>query len=132
MWATMKYVSWMKMSTGVEAMKMPESPPITNMDTNASALSIGTVNWIRPPQRVPSQLNVLMADGTAMTIVETVNAMPSAGLIPLTNMWGPQTIQLRNAMPIIENAIAWYPKIGFRAKTGRISEAMPIAGRIRM
>src|SRR3990167_2063736 len=109
MWATMKYVSWMKMSTGVEAMKMPESPPITNMDTNASALSIGTVNWIRPPQRVPSQLNVLMADGTAMTIVET-----------------------RNAMPIIENAIAWYPKIGFRAKTGRISEAMPIAGRIRM
>src|SRR6266542_1414137 len=37
MWATMKYVSWMKMSTGVEAMKMPESPPITNMPTKASA-----------------------------------------------------------------------------------------------
>src|SRR5439155_1791715 len=74
------------MSTGVEAMKMPESPPMTNIETNASALSIGTVNWIRAPQSVPSQLKVLMADGTAMIIVVTVKAIPSAGLMPLTNM----------------------------------------------
>src|SRR3990170_3604068 len=101
------------MSTGVEAMKMPESPPMTNMDTNASAFSIGTVNWIRPPHSVPSQLNVLMAEGTAMIIVVTVNAMPSAGFMPLTNMWWPYTIQERKAIAIIENAIAWYPKMGF-------------------
>src|SRR3989304_8946017 len=99
MWATMKYVSWMKMSTGVEAMKMPESPPMTNMDTNASAFSIGTVNWIRPPHSVPSQLKVLMADGTAMIIVVTGKAMPSAGFMPLTNMWWPYTIHDRNALP---------------------------------
>src|SRR3990172_246517 len=105
MWATMKYVSWMKMSTGVEAMKMPLSPPMTNMDTNASAFSMGTVNWIRPPQSVPSQLKVLMADGTAMIIVVTVKAMPSAGFMPLTNMWWSYKIHYKNAMPIIENAI---------------------------
>src|SRR5205823_2397728 len=50
------------MSTGVLAMKMPESPPMTNMDTKATAFSIGTVNWMRPPHSVPSQLNVLMAE----------------------------------------------------------------------
>ena len=27
----MKYVWWMNMSTGVEAMKMPLNPPMTNM-----------------------------------------------------------------------------------------------------
>src|SRR3989442_14648091 len=97
----------MKMSTGVEAMKIPESPPMTNIETNARAFSIGTVNWIRAPHRVPSQLNVLMAEGTAMTIVVTVKAIPSAGLMPLTNMWWPYTIQDKNAIPIIENAIAW-------------------------
>ena len=67
---------------------MPESPPMTNIDTKASAFSIGTVNWIRPPHSVPSQLNVLMAEGTAMIIVVTMK--PSrAGFMPLTNMWWP-------------------------------------------
>ena len=47
------------------------------------------MNWIRAPHSVPSQLNVLMAEGTAMIIVVTVKAIPSAGLMPLTNMWWP-------------------------------------------
>ena len=40
----------MKMSTGVDAMKMPESPPITNIDTKPSAKSIGVreVDVARP------------------------------------------------------------------------------------
>ena len=42
----MKYVSWMKMSTGVAAMKMPDSPPMMNIDTNDRANSIGVVNWM--------------------------------------------------------------------------------------
>ena len=40
---------------------MPDRPPMTNMLTNASALSIGTVKRMLPPQSVPSQLKVLMA-----------------------------------------------------------------------
>jgi hypothetical protein len=44
-----------------------------------------------------------MADGTAMTIVDIMKLVPSAGLMPLWNMWWPQTTQERNAIPIIEN-----------------------------
>ena len=90
----MKYVSWMKMSTGVDAMKMPDRPPMTNIDDEAtSAFSIGVVKWMLPPQSVPSQLNVLMADGTAMTIVEIMNVVPRIGFMPLWNMWWPQTMK---------------------------------------
>ena len=59
----MKYVSWMKMSTGVAAMKMPDRPPMMNIETNDRANSIGVVNWILPPQIVPSQLNDLHGAG---------------------------------------------------------------------
>ena len=76
----------MKMSTGVAAMKMPLRPPITNIDTNASACSIGVVKRMSPPHSVPSQLNVLIADGTAITIVVVMNAMPRVGFIPDWNM----------------------------------------------
>src|SRR5512141_3102447 len=102
MWPTMKYVSWMKMSTGVDAMKIPERPPITNIATNEMAFSIGVVNRMEPPQSVPSQLKVLMADGTAMTIVEIMNVVPRIGFMPLWNMWCPHTIQPRPAIPMME------------------------------
>src|SRR5690349_10709261 len=128
MCATMKYVSWMYTSTGVDAMKIPDSPPITNMLTNASALSIGTVNRMFPPQRVPSQLNVLIALGTAMNIVLTANVVPSVGFMPDWNMWCAHTMNPRNAIPAIAYTIGRYPKIGFRANTARMSDTMPIAG----
>jgi len=57
-----------------------------NIDTKASALSIGVVKWICPPHKVPSQLNTLMADGTPITMVEIMKLVPSAGFIPLWNM----------------------------------------------
>ena len=60
---------------------------MTNMATKARALSIGTVKRIVPPQRVPSQLKVLIADGTAITMVVMVNDTPSAGFMPLWNIW---------------------------------------------
>src|SRR3990172_8410908 len=127
----MKYVSWMKMSTGVEAMKTPLSPPMTKIITKASAFSIGVVKRIDPPHRVPSQLNVLMADGTAITIVDIMKAFPKTGFIPLMNMWCPHTTQLRKPMEIMDMAIARYPKIGLREKGERTSEVTPIAGRTR-
>ena len=74
------------MSTGVEAMKMPLSPPMRKLETKPRAKSIGEVKRIEPPQRVPSQLKVLIADGTAMTMVESIKAVPSSGFMPLTNM----------------------------------------------
>ena len=40
----MKYVSWMKISTGVAAIKIPDNPPMINMETNDNANSIDVVN----------------------------------------------------------------------------------------
>src|SRR5687768_9140854 len=105
MWATMKYVSWMCTSTAVEAMKMPERPPITNIDTNAIAFHIAVVKRMFPPHNVPSQLNVLIALGTAMNIVLTANVVPSVGFMPLWNMWWAHTMNPRNAMPAIAYTI---------------------------
>ncbi len=102
----MKYVWWMNMSTGVEAMKMPLNPPMTNMLTNASEKHIGVVNRIEPFQIVPIQLNTLMAEGTAMTIVESENAAESTMFMPETNMWWPHTMKPRKPMAMIENTIA--------------------------
>src|SRR3954451_2834691 len=121
-----------KMSIGVAAMKMPDRPPMMNIETNDMANSIGVVNWIFAPQIVPSQLNTLIALGKAMNIVATMNVMPSTGLMPETNMWCPHTMKPRPAMPEIEYTIGLYPKSGLRAKQLMMSETMPIAGRIMM
>ena len=76
----------MKISTGVAAMKIPDSPPIINMETNDRAKSIDVVNGIRPAQIVPSQLNVFTALGNAIIIVETIKVVPRAGFMPDINM----------------------------------------------
>src|SRR5207247_9726838 len=92
------------MSTGVDAMKIPDSPPITNIDTNAIALSIGVVKRMFPPHSVPSQLNVLMAEGTAITMVESMKLVPRAGLMALWHMWCAYTSQERHASPLSDRA----------------------------
>src|ERR1700682_6853822 len=117
----------MKIAAGVEAMNMPDRPPMTNMATKERAFNIGVVNRMLPPQRVPSQLNVLIADGTAMTIVEIMKVVPSSGFMPLWNMWWPQTMKPRPAIPLIEYDIARYPNTGLRENTSRPPNAMPRA-----
>ncbi len=77
---TTKYVScnWMS-STGC-ARNGPLSPPETNSDTKPMAYSIGVWNRMRPLYIVPSQLNVLMADGTPMHMVSNRETQtPSRG-----------------------------------------------------
>src|SRR4051794_10424036 len=101
MWATMKYVSWICTSTAVDAMKMPDSPPMTNIATNAIAFHIAAVKRMLPPHKVPSQLKVLIADGTAMNIVLIAKVVPSVGFMPDWNMWWAQTMNPRKAMPAI-------------------------------
>src|SRR5438105_778831 len=97
----------MYMSTGVEAMKIPDSPPMVNSATNATAFSVGVVKWMSPRHIVPIQLNTLMADGTAMTIVATMKVVPSRGFMPLWNMWWPHTTQPSTAMPMMAYTIEW-------------------------
>src|SRR3954471_24051325 len=92
----------MYMSTGVAAMKMPDSPPIMNMATNARAQSIGVVNCRLDFHVVPSQLNVFTALGRAIMTVASMNPVPSRGSMPLWNMWWPQTMNPSPAVPAIE------------------------------
>src|SRR5579863_7243144 len=96
----------MKMSTGVAAMKMPESPPMMNMETNEIAHRVGTSNRMEPLQRVPSQLKTLIELGSAIIMVAIMNAVPRSGFMPDWNMWCAQTTNPRPAMPAIEKTIA--------------------------
>ena len=67
-------------------MKIPDSPPMMNIDTNDRANSMAVVKRMLPPHTVPSQLKVLMALGSAIIIVETMKVMPRAGFMPDMNM----------------------------------------------
>src|SRR5207247_5618048 len=106
MCATMNWVSCSGMSTGVAAMKMPDKPPIVNIDTKPMAFSIGTWKRRLPRHIVPSQLNTLIAEGTAMSSVETMNVDTRVGFMTLMNMWWTHTIQPRNAIPMRANTLA--------------------------
>src|SRR5581483_5174265 len=120
------------MSTGVAAMNRPDSPPITNMATNARAHSIGVVYSMVEFHVVPSQLNTFTALGRAIMIVASMNPVPSRGSMPLWNMWWPQTMNPSPAMPAIEYTIGLYPNSGLRANVVRMSLTIPMAGRIMM
>ena len=65
----------------------PVIPPETKSETNPSAKSIGEANLIRAPQSVPSQLKVLIAEGTPIVNVRTEKTIDVRGFIPLMNMW---------------------------------------------
>ena len=93
------------MSTGTAAMKMPLKPPTINMETNATQFNNTVLNCSRPPHIVPIQLNVLIAEGNAIIIVESMNVIPRAGFIPLVNMWWPQTTNPKPAIADIEYTI---------------------------
>src|SRR3990172_101635 len=112
------------------ARKRPDSPPVTNSETNPSAKSIDVLNWIFPPHSVPSQLNVLMADGTPMAMVSSENANAEYGLNPLMNMWWPQTMKPRKPMDDMAATMALYPNTGLRANVERMCDATPMPGRM--
>ena len=73
----------MKISTEVDAMKIPLKPPMTNIETNAIALSMGTSKRSEPRHMVPIQLKVLIAEGTAINMVESIKVVPTVGFMPL-------------------------------------------------
>ena len=76
-----------------------------NIETKPIALSMAAVNWIRPPHIVPSQLKTLIAEGSAISMVESMNVAPRAGFMPDWNMWWPQTRKPSPAMAPIAKTI---------------------------
>src|SRR3989442_5188822 len=128
--ATTKNVSCRYVSTAGEPKKIPVRPPVMNSETNPIANSIAEVNWMRARHKVATQLKVFTAEGIAIASVVTMKAEPTSGFMPLTNMWCPHTRKLRNAIAHKDTTIAPYPKMGLRPCTARISETMPIGGRM--
>src|SRR5690625_3972775 len=76
------------------------------------------------------QLDAFTPEGIAISNVVNVSTEPRNVFIHETNMWYPQTSEDKNLIASREAVIARYPKIGFRALVARISETIPIAGRI--
>ena len=93
-------------SNGKAARKIPESPPIVKSAMKPSAKSIGGSKWMFPRQVVASQLKILIPVGTAMIIDEIMKKLSSEIGSPTENMWWAQTSIEKNAMKIVENAIA--------------------------
>ena len=120
------------MSAGTIECVTPDRPPIVNIAMNPSAKSIGVFIRSDPPQTVPSQLKIFTPVGMAMSIVESPNAVVATGPRPVANMWCAHTPQPRKPMAMPEKITTDRPNSGLREKTGRISETMPMPGRIRM
>ena len=82
MCATMKYVSEVWMSIGTAPSKIPERPPITNIDTKPSAHNIGVDKFSRPSQVVASQEKTLIPVGTAISSVVIIIGTRSHEAMP--------------------------------------------------
>src|SRR6201997_994587 len=80
---------------------------------------------------VPSQLKILIPVGTPTAIVVIVKKLFVYELIPTENMWCAQTLMLTNPMQTVAATMTGYPKIGFREKTGMISDMKAKQGIIR-
>ena len=64
-----------------------DRPPMTNMDTNARASSIGVVNWMfAVPDGAEPVEDLHGADGRAIMMVASMKPVPSRGSMPLWNM----------------------------------------------
>ena len=93
--------------------KIPVNPPEMNKLTKPIANKVAGVKRMLPRQIVVSQLNTLIAEGTAINKVNNTNTDPRNGFNPVTNIWCDQTRKARIAIANKEPTIARYPKMGF-------------------
>src|SRR5579872_4696062 len=85
-----------------------------------------------PRQRVAVQLKILTPVGIPIRNELSMKKPSTTSGIGAVNRWWAQTSVDRKAITIVDAAIALYPKMGFRANTGRTSEMIPKPGRIMM
>ena len=78
---------------------------MVNSPMNPSTYSIGASKRMKPLCSVPSQLNTLMADGTATANDSSENAMDEYSDVPATNMWWPHTKKLMTAIDTDDQAM---------------------------
>jgi len=83
------------------AINTPVMPPITNVTMKPIDHRIGTVNRMRPPYIVNSQLKTLTPVGTAMIIVMTPKKPLTFALAPMVKKWCSQTINDSTQIAIV-------------------------------
>ena len=91
---TTKYVSVSCMSAVALPRYSPPSPPLPNNASTPQVNIMGTRMPIDAPHRLASMLTPKMVIGSVMVSVAIERYSPVNGLMPLTNMWWPQTIML--------------------------------------
>ena len=72
-----------------------------NIATNATAKQNGVRNRSEPPQRVDSQLKILIPVGMAISIDVSAKAESAIGPMPTANMWWAQTPKPRKPMSAV-------------------------------
>ena len=93
-------------STGKTARNTPEMPPITNSAMNPTQNSSGVRSSIVPRHSVAIQLNTFTPVGTAIVSELSITKMRIASGIGAVNMWCAHVRKARNAIAIVEAAIA--------------------------
>ena len=94
------------MSIGTAPSMIPESPPITNIETKPSANNMGVDKFSRPSQVVANHEKTLIPVGTAISSVVTIIGTRSHEAMPETNMWCAQTEKPSTRIAISERAIS--------------------------
>ena len=78
------------------------------------------------------QLKIFTPVGIAMSIDAAPKYVSAAAPMPAANMWWLHTPHPIVPISMPEYTITGYPNSGFRENVGRISDTMPIVGRMRM
>src|ERR1700677_2470307 len=107
-------------------------PPITNVTMKPIDHRIVTVNRMRPPYIVNSQLKTLTPVGTAMIIVMTPKKPLTFALAPIVKKWCNQTMNDSTQITIVASTIDRYPNSGLPENVATTSENTPKQGKMRM
>src|SRR5579862_1505900 len=91
---------------------------------------MGVSNEMEPLYSVVDQLKILMAEGTATSMVIMENTSAEYVDMPMMNMWWAQTKKLNTAIATDEKATAVYPKTRLQEKHAMTSDIIPMPGRI--
>src|SRR3954462_13207855 len=81
---------------------------------------------------VAVQLKILIPVGMPTSMLETAKNVFDHAVIPTANMWCAQTPKLMNPIATTAATMAGLPKRGLREKTGKTSDKMANAGKIRI
>src|SRR5207244_10645909 len=94
-WPTSQKLPRNALSSAMDELNTPVTPPMMKRDRDPMANSIGVENRIDPPRRVRMYARTMIAKGMEMSSVVMLNASRRLGEIPVMNMWWAHTVKLK-------------------------------------